>query len=279
MKFQYLGTAAAEGWPAVFCNCAYCNKARALGGKNIRTRSQAILNDEVLFDFNADTYMHTLNNHLDLSKVHTLLITHSHTDHFYPAELIIRGGCYAHNMKEEKLHIYCNQAVKDYFYTAAECELEKSIEENIIFHVIKPFDTFTHRGYKVTALPAKHMKTEDCVNYLVEYEGKTLYYAHDTGMLFDSVYDYFKTQGTVLDFASLDCTCGALIAGEEGGHMGFVDNVKVVEKLKAQHTIDAHTKVIINHFSHNGGMLYDELMEKGKQYGIDVSYDGKVVEI
>jgi len=40
MKFQYLGTAAAEGWPALFCNCDNCEKARKAGGKNIRIRTQ-----------------------------------------------------------------------------------------------------------------------------------------------------------------------------------------------------------------------------------------------
>ena len=35
MKFRYLGTAASEGWPALFCNCEYCLKAKKLGGKNL----------------------------------------------------------------------------------------------------------------------------------------------------------------------------------------------------------------------------------------------------
>ena len=30
MKVRFLGTAAAEGWPAVFCNCENCKKAAAL---------------------------------------------------------------------------------------------------------------------------------------------------------------------------------------------------------------------------------------------------------
>ena len=62
MELTYLGTAAAEGFPAMFCNCAHCREARALGGKNIRTRSQALVNDDLLIDFPADTYMHFLNN-------------------------------------------------------------------------------------------------------------------------------------------------------------------------------------------------------------------------
>ncbi|HBJ10614.1 MAG TPA: carbon-phosphorus lyase, partial [Ruminococcaceae bacterium] len=38
MKFQYLGTAAAEGFPGMFCSCDTCEKARKAGGRNIRTR-------------------------------------------------------------------------------------------------------------------------------------------------------------------------------------------------------------------------------------------------
>ena len=51
MKIRYLGTAAAEGWPALFCSCPICTKARAQGGKNLRTRTQAILDGELLLDF------------------------------------------------------------------------------------------------------------------------------------------------------------------------------------------------------------------------------------
>jgi len=34
MKVKILGTAAAEGWPALFCRCPACQRARKLGGKN-----------------------------------------------------------------------------------------------------------------------------------------------------------------------------------------------------------------------------------------------------
>ena len=50
MKLTYLGTAAAEGWPAAFCNCDGCRAARRLGGRNIRTRSQALVDDALLLD-------------------------------------------------------------------------------------------------------------------------------------------------------------------------------------------------------------------------------------
>ena len=60
MKITFLGTAAAEAMPATFCNCKYCIEARRLGGKNIRTRSQSIIDGKLLIDLPADTYYHFL---------------------------------------------------------------------------------------------------------------------------------------------------------------------------------------------------------------------------
>ncbi|HBN84914.1 MAG TPA: hypothetical protein DDZ89_13850, partial [Clostridiales bacterium] len=77
MRFKYLGTAAAEGWPAMFCQCEACKKARKAGGKNIRTRSQAVVDDKLLIDFPADTYMHVLYQGLDLANIQHCLITHN----------------------------------------------------------------------------------------------------------------------------------------------------------------------------------------------------------
>ena len=38
MKITYLGTAAAESIPALFCNCTWCRQAKANGGKDVRSR-------------------------------------------------------------------------------------------------------------------------------------------------------------------------------------------------------------------------------------------------
>jgi glyoxylase-like metal-dependent hydrolase (beta-lactamase superfamily II) len=81
MNITFLGTAAAEGFPAVFCNCGYCREARRLGGKNIRTRSQTLINDDLLIDLPADTYSHFLYNGICGDTIRNLLITHSHADH------------------------------------------------------------------------------------------------------------------------------------------------------------------------------------------------------
>ncbi len=64
MRIKYFGTAAAEGFPGLFCSCEACERARKAGGKNIRTRSQALIDRALLIDFPADTYMHVLHGGL-----------------------------------------------------------------------------------------------------------------------------------------------------------------------------------------------------------------------
>ena len=43
MKFTFLGTAAAEGWPALFCNCINCKKARELAERESNSTRRAEL--------------------------------------------------------------------------------------------------------------------------------------------------------------------------------------------------------------------------------------------
>ena len=111
MKITYYGTAAGEAWPGVFCRCELCEKARALGGKNIRTRSQALVNDDLLLDLPPENHMHSLLYGLDLSKVEALLFTHSHSDHCYPEDLEFLREPYSHTRKG-LLEVYGNTAVE-----------------------------------------------------------------------------------------------------------------------------------------------------------------------
>ncbi|MEI6501881.1 MAG: flagellar hook-basal body complex protein FliE [Armatimonadota bacterium] len=56
MFLKLLGSAAAEGWPALFCACEACREARRLGGKNLRRRTSYQLGDTVHVDFGPDSF-------------------------------------------------------------------------------------------------------------------------------------------------------------------------------------------------------------------------------
>lgn len=268
MKLKYLGTAAAEGFPALFCNCKYCEEARRLGGKNIRTRSQSLVNDDLLIDFPADTYHHFLTHGIEGDRIKYLIITHAHSDHLYPTDLYNRHGCYAHNMRAPELEVFCSD------YSASRIGEPKNVKVN----VIKPFETIEFGSYHVTALPARHMPGGEPLFYVIENEGKALLYAHDTGYFFDEVFEFIEKNHFRFDMLSLDCTNGDIAIPDTGSHMGFPNINRVVEKLRSFSAVDNDTVICINHFSHNGNPLHDHLLGRASEYGYLVSYDGFEVE-
>ncbi len=275
MKLTYLGTAAAEGWPAVFCNCPYCVKAKEKGGKNIRTRSQALVNGNLLIDFPMDSYMHMLQNKLDFSAVEHILFTHSHLDHCSPIDLFFRSeGCYAHNMTSKKAAIYGNAKVKE--------RLDQMIltygEERygLGYTVIEPYKPVFFGDYKVTPLKANHMATEDALVFLIESGGSTLLYLHDTGLPGNEFYEYLSSNKVKADFISYDCTFVSLPGS--GGHMGLDTCQTLRENLREIGVVGETTINCVNHFSHNGTLIYDELVPVAKEIGFETSYDGMSVE-
>ncbi len=272
MKIKYLGTAAAEGWPALFCDCDACRKARKLGGKNIRTRSQALIDDCLLIDYPPDAYAHMLKENLSFGKIATLLVTHSHQDHFYPLDLILRTKPYCYRLQTPLLTIYGNKTVAEEYQYAQRQEDPVELAKYVHFQVIEPFQRFeTAEGYKVTPLLANHgSKEEDCLLYLIEKEGQTLFYANDSGIYPEETWHYLE--GHHIDLVSFDCTGVIYSAGS--GHMTIADNRLVKQRLLDIGCVDSSTQFIVNHFSHNGILMYDEIVEATKEDGFLVSYDG-----
>lgn len=270
MKLTYLGTAAAEGFPAVFCNCAYCNRARTLGGKNIRTRSQTLINDNLLIDLPADTYSHFLHNGILGDGIRYLLITHSHSDHFYPQELAMRHGAFARNMRVPELRVFCGQGAYD--------KLQAAPKIGFTVTLVKPYETFRLGDYEVTALPARHADGDNALFYIIRAE-KTILYAHDTGYFYDEVLDYMENEQLHFDFISLDCTNVDIAISDTGSHMGLENIGRLLQKLTGIRAIDDRTVKYINHFSHNANPIQQVLEERVKDMDLSVSYDGLQVEL
>lgn len=267
MKVTYLGTAAAEGFPAVFCNCMYCRQARSLGGKNIRTRSQAMINDDLLIDLPADTYSHFLSNGISGDRIKYLIITHSHSDHFYPGELGMRCGAFAHDMGVPELQVYCGQGAYD--------KLRGAFRESRGFSVtlLKAYEKIVLDGYEITPLPAKHFDGDNALFFIIKGD-KTILYAHDTGFFYDEVFDYLAKEKIRFDFISLDCTNVDIPISDDGGHMGIPNIQRLITKLMAMQVIDDRTIQYINHFSHNANPNHDVLEKRVKDLNLSVAYDG-----
>lgn len=276
MKIKYLGTAAAEGIPSMFCTCKTCMKSWESGGRNFRTRSQALIDDKLLIDFNADTYTHELKYGFRLYDINTILITHIHDDHYYPQDFSNRkpGFSYMDNCKP--LNVYgsvdLNEPIINRAVEACTCSAPNQM--NVIY--IKPFEPFEREGYTITAIKAAH-GTDNPYNYIISKDGKTMLYAHDTSYYDDETWEYIKNNVGHFDFVSMDCTA-ANVRIRYIGHMNFERNIEFRNKLISLGCADESTIFIANHFSHNGGCTYDEMIECTKEMPFDIAYDGMEIE-
>lgn len=275
MEIQYLGTAAAEGWPALFCSCEICKRAREVRGKELRTRTQAVIDGRLLIDFPPDTYAHALANRMDLGKIRHLLVTHSHMDHFFPAELIHRHEHFGHNA-QGILHVYGNEAVEKAFYDAVLIDRFRvhPLGDAVHFVKIAPFEDFMADGYHIIPVPADHDKRETCLIYIIEKEGTCLLYGHDTGMnLSGEAWECIF--GHKYSLISLDATMGRKQV--DGYHMGLPDDIAFAKLLEEHGCADGQTVKVINHFSHNGEMTHEQLESFAQEHGMAAAYDGMKV--
>jgi len=276
MKFTFLGTAAAEGWPGMFCECESCIKAKELGGRNIRTRSQAVIDDQLLIDFPADTYLHVLYHGLNLARIKHCIITHAHSDHLYEQDFEMRRVGFGYLTEESPLTVYGTGPTADRVNKIIE-QHKLSNEGRVRFQVIEPFQPFDVMDYTITPLKADHDPRLNPVFYWISDHSKNILYANDTGYFPEETWNYLEEKRPYFNFVSLDCTFGPLECRH--GHMGISTNVEVKNRLKELSCADENTIFVIHHFSHNSKLVYDELVPVATRKGFLVSYDGMTVEV
>lgn len=270
MKLKYLGTAAAEGYPAMFCNCENCRKAIKKGGKNIRSRSQAIIDDALLIDYPCDTYFHANLNGINLHDIRNCLITHVHRDHLYPVDLIYFKPGFSHPAEDFVLNIYGSEDVEKTLFAV----LPESVKKHLNVITVEAFKPFEVGKYTVTAMKAWH-GTDHPFIYSVCDGKKTILYGHDTDIFPEETWEYMINNKMHFDLVSIDCTEGAYEDLTYHGHMCLGRNVRCRDRMLAEKLIDAKTKVVLNHFSHNGkDSNFDEFEPIAKKCGFETSFDG-----
>lgn len=273
MKVTYLGTGAAEGIPALFCNCAYCREAKKHGGKEIRSRAQ-VLYDDLSVDFPPDAFYHAAVLGADLSAIRYLLVSHSHMDHFNAHDFVMRGYKYAHDLTQPKLDIYANEEVCKIFTECTRRELRGDVAEHIELHTVGAFEEHRFGDWTVHTLAARHTSSEPLV-FLLEKGGKRALHLYDTGLLPEDDYEYLRCLGGApVQLVTLDCTFLYEPHAEEARHMGIPEVLEVMRRLEEMGLADKKTKRVITHFSHNSAPSPAVLRRAEREYGLIAAYDG-----
>lgn len=277
MKLTFLGTGAAEGVPAMFCNCPFCRDARERG--ELRTRSQLLLDGELSVDFPPDAFYHSTRRGVDFSALKYVLVSHSHQDHFCANDFLMRGYKFARNMTEPELSVFGGEETCEMFCEGTRREMRAEVGEHIRLYVVSAFEEVSFGGWKIYPLKAKH-SSKDPLVFLIEKDGKRVFHLHDTGLLPEEDYEFLaRVGGAPADAAVLDCTLLFDRADKNARHMGLYEDMEVLSRLEALGLADGHTKKIVTHFSHNAEPTAERLRRAEEQFGVIAAYDGMELEV
>ena len=282
MKIEYLGTGAAEGVPALFCNCAFCRslRTRLAAGENtkeLRTRMQVLVDGELSVDFPPDAFSHMARG-VDFSAIKYLLVTHSHMDHFYAHDFVLRGYKYAKEMAADTLTVYGNREVLEVFRESTWRELKGEVAKHVRTMSVNAFEELVFDDWRVYTMPAHH-SSEDPLLYMVERGGKRYLHLCDTGRIPDESMDFLKALKKRADVVSCDCTFLWEDSDPNARHMDLKEAVYTRERLRRAGVCDEGTKFVITHFSHNSAPSCEALARAEETYGVIAAYDGMTIEV
>lgn len=272
MKVTLLGTSSAEGWPALFCRCEACGKARELGGRNIRTRSSALIDDVLKIDFPPDTLHHVIQFNLDLRRINALLFTHAHDDHFSAPELQYLSDYFVPVPIREPLPIYGPPEVI--------IRLENGLDLRrvpVTLQTLRPWETVVIGSYRVTPIMAQHDPSQHCYNYLItDSDDVTLLYASDTGWYEEPTWKFL---GNVrIDGIVAECAKGPIEGGYKA-HMCIPEVIRLRSRLIEMGCFQPAQPMVTTHFSHLGGLMHEELEQALTPSSIQVGYDGMIFPV
>lgn len=271
MKVTLLGTGSAEGMPGLFCRCATCTRIRAAGGKNIRTRSSALIDSVFKIDFPPDTFTQVNQSNLDLSEMAAVLFTHGHDDHFSPAEFQYRGQYFVAPAYTNALELLGPRDVVD----RLKCVLDPQLMA-FSLRAVEPERPFIVLGYYVFPFLANHDDDRTCLNYVLKSpDGASLLYASDTGWYPEETWkllENFQFDGVIVECAKRD-------EGGYFGHLSIPEVIRMRRRLEATGSLSADAPMFATHFSHLMELLHDDLEAELVPYGIQPAYDGLTVEI
>jgi len=270
MKLTFLGTGASEAYPAPFCHCANCERARQRGGRSIRLRSSVLINDDLLVDYGPDVVAACTMRGLSLSRVETLLITHAHEDHLAASQLYLRAQPFCLTDLPH-LVVYGPADALAFLIDRSPRTPEQC---GLSLRAVSPGDAWTRGRYRIVAFAATH-GTENPLFYAIDDGRHRVLYSTDTGPYSDQTWEAIK-EGTY-DLAIMDQTMGT--AGGGSFHLGIDEVVAYRRAFQREGLLRPGARFVAHHMSHGANPCHEELVELLRPAGVEVAYDGLCLEM
>jgi phosphoribosyl 1,2-cyclic phosphate phosphodiesterase len=280
----FLGTGAANAYPEAFCSCANCQAARNEGGRSLRKRSSALVNDDLLIDLGPDIMSASQMHLVRLTNVRYCLQTHPHADHLDLSHLLSRSPAFG-VVGAPRLHLYASartlEKAQETFVrdlSASELLAAESQEAlNLEIHQVAPFERFQVGPYRAIAFPANHAPELGAMLYAVEIDECTVFYGTDTAVLFEETWAAFHRLSLQFDLVVLDHTYGPGQSGND--HLNAAQVAEHVRRMKDEALLSDHGRVFATHIAHDGNPHHTELARFAEPRGYGIAYDGLRVAV
>lgn len=277
MRITILGSAAAEAVPSLWCQCEVCAYAKKHGGKDLRRRTSYLIDQDTMIDFGPDAFWQSVAFGIDWKELKQIIFTHQHSDHCNPVELSWRRRGFSQGALP--LKIYGSKYIEERCETIMRANADSGVETwpDTDFFLLENGKTSQAVNMEIYSIPARH-SAPDARNFILTRNGKSLLIAHDTGFWTEEGWQIAAAHAPV-DAVIFDGTCALKFADQEDGHMGAAVGVKFRDELLKRGILKKDGLAIVNHFSHNGNSLQADLEAYFAPHGIEVGYDGKVIEL
>lgn len=284
MKFTFLGTAAAERIPSLFCVCPTCVHAREHRGRNVRRCCSALINDDLLIDIGPDLPDVALDQQLPLERVRYALQTHPHNDHLNGLTFVSRSTGTRATVANQ-LDYYCGPStppmLEHKMQRPAGFFADPANQEafNVTMHLVHPGDTMEFGNYSVQSIPANHDGIPDAMLYAIRdnRSGASVFYGTDTGPLDPSIWMPLATNGWRFDLFILDFT--SPLGARNDRHLNREQFLETMGDARSAGLIDDGTRVMGTHFVHHSAPPHDELAAMLAADGIEPAYDGLTLSL
>jgi len=279
MNLRFLGTSAGELYPGIWCRCRRCESARRLGGRNLRQSASALVDGNTLIDFPPEIVSQGWKWGVDFSALTTLLITHSHADHFLP--YLLRWRARPDVLSEDPppvksaprftplptLHVYGNAAVEARLRAElggdpSWCDVE--------FTRVQAFLPFRAGDLTVTPVAANHdLGREEAFNFVVEGRGATIFYGLDSDFPLPETWEAFTAHR--FDLMIFEATFGL---GDGRNHMNFARLRHTAGRIRESNLIREGGTLVASHFSPHHCPDHEQCEQLLRPHGVGAAYDG-----
>lgn len=241
-----------------------------------------MINDDLLIDLGPDAVQACMEYNVDISAIKYILQTHAHSDHFDAGHLITRHKDYAcenvsniilvsssKTMEAINRKLQAEDSKVDIFNS--ECQKSLFLSLKLLSHK----DKITLGNYNIFAFESLHDINEQSLIYLIENQGKTIFYGTDLLEITEEIYELLS--GHHIDVVILDQTYGK--GHNAGGHLDAVQVIEIINRMREKNIINKYSKIYATHISHEGNDIHEIMEETAYYHGYNIAYDGCVIEI